>query len=152
MFVGYQNIKTGEHTEIITATLGDKTLSEQEVIVPDYEEHASFIAETQEELENMPCVKLDRIEEVPFAELYDGVIYTDEDSLIKAKQSYVRKIRNKYLVDYVDGAVSNPLRWADMDQELKDMYTNYRRYLLDYTETEDWWEDLPMDLDTWRKQ
>ena len=111
----------------------------------------SFIAETREELENMPMVKFTSIEEVPFAEMYNGVIYDDEEELVKAKQDYVRSIRNDYLVEYVDGAVSNPLRWADMSQELRDMYTNYRQYLLDYTETENWWEQTPKTLDEWKQ-
>lgn len=111
----------------------------------------AFIAETREELENLPMVELTEIKEVPFAEMYNGVIYDDEEELIKAKQDFVRSVRNQYLVDYVDGAVSNPLRWADMSQELKDMYINYRQYLLDYTDTENWWEQLPKTLDEWKE-
>ena len=113
---------------------------------------ACFISESKEELQNLPCVVLDEIKEVDFAEMYNGVIYTTEEDLTKAKQDYVRGIRNQYLVDYVDGAVSIPLRWADMSQELKDMYMNYRKYLLDYTETENWWENLPKTLDEWKEQ
>lgn len=75
-----------------------------------------------------------------------------EEALVKAKQNYVRGVRNDYLVEYVDGVVSNPLKWADMSQELKDMYTNYRQYLLDYTETENWWEQNPLDFDTWKEE
>lgn len=110
----------------------------------------AFVGETREELENLPMVELTEIREVDFAEMYNGVIYDDEDELIEAKKTYVRGIRNRYLVEYVDGAVSNPLRWADMSEELKEMYTNYRIYLLDYTETENWWEQNPMTLDEWK--
>jgi hypothetical protein len=46
---------------------------------------AQFMAESREELENMPCVVLDKIEEVEFAELYDGKIYTDKEELAKVK-------------------------------------------------------------------
>ena len=111
-----------------------------------------FIVETQEELENVSCVVLDKIEEVPFAEMNNGVIYLDENALTSAKQDFVRSVRNSYLVEYVDGAVSNPLRWTDMSQELKDMYTNYRQYLLNYTETENWWEQNPLTLDEWKEK
>lgn len=114
-------------------------------------ELAAFVGETREELEKLPMVKLTEIKEVEFAEMYNGVVYTDQEELTKAKQDFVRGVRNQYLVDYVDGAVSNPLRWADMSQELKDMYTNYRQYLLDYTETENWWEQNPKTLDEWRE-
>lgn len=115
-------------------------------------ELACFVGETKEELKRLPAVKFTEIKEVEFAEMYNGVIYTDQEELTKAKQDYVRSIRNQYLVDYVDGAVSNPLRWADMSQELKDMYTNYRQYLLDYTNEENWWEQLPKTLDEWKEQ
>lgn len=110
----------------------------------------AFVGQTREELENLPMVELSEIKEVDFAEMYNGIIYDDEDELIKAKQDFVRGIRNSYLVEYVDGAVSNPLRWADMSEELKQMYTDYRRYLLDYTETENWWEQNPLTLDGWK--
>ena len=110
-----------------------------------------FIGQTEEELQNRACVVLDRIEEVNFAEMYNGEIYLNTEDLLNAKQDYVRKIRNNYLVEYVDGAVSNPLRWADMSQELKDMYTNYRLYLLNYTENDNWWEQEPKTLDEWKE-
>lgn len=109
-----------------------------------------FIRETREELENIPQVTFDKIEEVDFAEMYNGVVYLSDEDLIHAKQDFIRNIRNNYLVEYVDGAVSNPLRWADMSQELKDMYINYRQYLLDYTNTENWWEQNPLTLDEWK--
>ena len=112
----------------------------------------AFIAESREELENLQFVELTNIEEVPFAEMYNGIIYDNEEELTQAKQDCVRGIRNQYLVEYVDGAVSNPLRWADMSQELKDMYTNYRRYLLDYTNGENWWESYPKTLEEWRDE
>ena len=111
----------------------------------------ALIGETREELESNKFMSFTKIEEVSFAEMYNGVIYTDEEELIKAKQDYVRGIRNSYLVEYVDGAVSNPLRWADMSQELKDMYTNYRLYLLNYTEEDNWWEQNPKTLDEWKE-
>jgi len=111
----------------------------------------TFVKETQEELENIPFVEFDSIEEVEFAELFNGTVYTDEEELIEAKKDFIRKIRNQYLEEYVDGAVSNPLRWADMSQELKDMYTNYRKYLLDYTEEDNWWEQKPKTLDEWKE-
>ena len=38
---------------------------------------AVFIGETREELENLPCVTLDCIEEVELAEMIDGVIYVN---------------------------------------------------------------------------
>lgn len=110
-----------------------------------------FVAETREELETMLDSAITSIEEKGFAELYMGKIYLSEEALTNGKKDYVRSIRNFYLEYYIDGAVSNPLRWADMSQELKDMYTNYRRYLLDYTETKDWWLQTPKTLQEWQE-
>lgn len=112
----------------------------------------AMLAETREELENMPMIEFTSIEEVAFAEMYDGVIYTDKAELVEAQKEYVRGIRNSYLVEYVDGAVSNPLRWADMSEELKQMYIDYRKYLLDYTEGENWWLQLPKTLEEWKDE
>jgi len=111
-----------------------------------------FIGKTKKELESLTFITFDEIKKVKFAELYNGVIYLSEEDLIEAQKTFVRKIRNNYLENYVDGAISNPLRWADMSQELKDMYTNYRQYLLDYTETNNWWEQLPLTLDEWNER
>lgn len=67
-------------------------------------------------------------------------------------QKQVREIRNSYLQEYVDPVVSNPLRWEDLTEEEKENYKNYRRYLLDYTENENWWLSYPLTLDKWLNQ
>lgn len=69
---------------------------------------------------------------------------------IEEKQEQVRQIRNSYLSEYVDPVVSNPLRWADMTEEEQQIYADYRRYLLDYTNGENWWENYPKTLEEWR--
>ena len=61
-----------------------------------------FIANTREELENKPRVKLDKIKEVDFAEMYNGVIYISKENLIKAKCDEIRTVRDSYLEKYVD--------------------------------------------------
>lgn len=109
----------------------------------------AFVADTQEELENMPCVELTEIKQVEFAEMYNGVIYIDPAELQTAKEKVIRGIRDQYLVEYVDAIVANPLRWADMSADEQTQITNYRRYLLDYTDTENWWEHNPMTFDEW---
>lgn len=110
----------------------------------------AFVADTQEELENLPCVELTEIKEVEFAESYNGVIYIDPVELQTAKEKAVRAVRNQYLVEYVDGVVSNPLRWADMSAEEQAQITDYRRYLLDYTTTENWYQQNPLTFDEWK--
>lgn len=111
---------------------------------------ATFMAETIEELNSIPCVKFDRIEKADFAEKFNGVIYTSEDYLIYAKSEAVREVRNSYLEKYVDPIVSNPLRWGDMTSEEQQLYADYRTYLLDYTELEGWYLQNPKDLDEWK--
>ena len=64
----------------------------------------------------------------------------------------VRFIRNEYLRTFVDPVVSNPLRWQEMTEEEQNIYVNYRHYLLDYTETENWWLQNPMTLDEWKEK
>lgn len=110
----------------------------------------AFMADTQEELENLPCVELTEIKQVEFAESYNGVIYIDPAELQTTKETAVRAVRNQYLVEYVDGVVSNPLRWAEMSAEEQAQITDYRRYLLDYTTTENWYEQNPLTFDEWK--
>lgn len=109
----------------------------------------AFMADTREELENLPCVELTEIKEVEFAESYNGVIYIDPAELQVAQETAVRAVRNQYLVEYVDAVVSNPLRWADMSADEQAQITDYRRYLLDYTTTEKWYEQNPLTFDEW---
>lgn len=110
----------------------------------------TFMADTREELENLPCVELTEIKEVEFAESYSGVIYIDLAELQMAKEKAIRSVRDQYLVEYVDAVVSNPLRWADMSTDERTQITNYRRYLLDYTEMENWWEQNPLTFEEWK--
>lgn len=67
------------------------------------------------------------------------------------KQNRVREIRNSYLEQFIDPVASNALRWADMSEEEKQIYIDYRRYLLDFTEQENWWESNPLTLEEWNK-
>lgn len=144
MFVAIQKIKTG-------VDLPERD-SEGNIIniAPEYKDHKAFIASTKEELENNEFIEYERIEEYEFAEMYNGVIYVSKDELIEVKKAHVRSIRDSYLVKYVDSVVSNPLRWADMSDEEKKVYTDYRRYLLDYTTQENWYESNPLTLEDWK--
>jgi hypothetical protein len=109
-----------------------------------------FIKATKQELENLPCVSLDEIREVEFAEMYNGKIYLDADELILAKKDFVRSLRNSYLEKYLDPIISNPLRWADMPDSEKQVYIDYRQYLLNYTAQENWYNTTPKTLTEWR--
>jgi len=105
-----------------------------------------FVAQTADELKNLSCVKLDEIRPVEYAQMYNGKIYLQQADLIQAKEEFMRSIRNSFLEKYVDGVVSNPLRWNAMSDDEKGVYINYRQYLLDYTKTENWYETQPKTL------
>ena len=70
---------------------------------------------------------------------------------IEEKQERVRLTRNFYLEQFVDPVVSNPLRWNDLTAEEQQVYADYRRYLLDFTSGENWWENLPKTLEEWKQ-
>lgn len=112
-------------------------------------ELAAFIANTREELINSLFIELSGIKEVPFAEMFNGVIYTSEEELIQAKSADVRTVRNSYLEKYVDPK-QLVMVWESLSEDDKQMYTAYRQYLLDYTSTENWYLNYPMTLEDWK--
>lgn len=58
----------------------------------------------------------------------------------------VRAVRNEYL-QYYD---FTQLVDAPFTDEEKAIYAEYRQYLRDYTEGENWWLQNPMDFNSWR--
>ena len=107
----------------------------------------AFIAETREELENMPCVTLDKIEETDKTYFLHNGEYVCEIT-VEEQQSEVRTVRNNYLEKYVDPK-QLVLVWDSLSEDNKKLYADYRTYLLDYTNTEDWWLQNPMTFDEW---
>lgn len=120
--------------------------------IRDGKDFKALIANTREELENPLLRKFDRIDESEFAEICNGVIYTDREEFQKAQQEFVRTKRDNLLKTEIDPVVSNVLRWDDMSDEEKSQYMDYRTYLLDYTTTQDWYEKNPLTLDEWKAQ
>lgn len=111
----------------------------------------ALIAETREELENAPCMSFTEIVETDEqVEMVGGTYYVGEQAVIEAKKAEKRAERNRLLETEIDPVVSNPLRWADMSDEEKADYTDYRHYLLDYTEQENWWEESPLSFADWK--
>lgn len=55
------------------------------------------------------------------------------ESSVEEKSEIKRVIRNRYLEQYVDTVVCNPLRWADLKESEQNAIKEYRRYLLDIT-------------------
>ena len=59
----------------------------------------------------------------------------------------MRGYRNDLLSKYVDPIVSNIFRWEEMSEYEKTCIKNYRTYLLDFTEKDNWWEEKPITFD-----
>lgn len=117
------------------------------------EENLSFVAESEELLKNIPCVKIDRIEKTTKqVEQIDGKFYVGADNIKTAKIKKQRNIRDYYLKTYIDSVVSNPLRWADMSDEEKQIYIDYRKYLLDITDEPKFPNIQILTLEEWKAQ
>ena len=61
-------------------------------------------------------------------------IAVDDEALKDMK----RKERNSKLEE-LDKTVMNPLRWDELNKSAKTRYKNYRNYLLDFTDQDNWW-------------
>lgn len=116
------------------------------------QEHKALLAETREEIENAPCMVFDRIDEVEWAEMYNGVIYTDSTELQAVKETAVKAVRDELLVTEFDPVYLNKLRWDDMSESVQQVYLDYRKYLLDYTKTLAWYEKNPLTFEEWKKE
>ena len=107
----------------------------------------AFVADTREELKNLPCVTLDRIEKTDKEYFLHNGEYVCEKP-VEEMQAEVRAVRNSYLETYVDPK-QLVMVWDSLSADDKKLYADYRQYLLDYTEQEDWYLQNPMTLDEW---
>ena len=64
------------------------------------------------------------------------------------KGQEVRATRNQYLETYVDPK-QLVMVWNSLTAEEQELYKDYRQYLLDYPQTEGWYEQNPDDWETW---
>lgn len=69
---------------------------------------------------------------------------------VEELQAEVRAVRNSYLEKYVDPK-QLVLVWDSLSADDKKLYAEYRQYLLDYTEVEEWYLNNPMTLDEWKQ-
>lgn len=74
--------------------------------------------------------------------------FDDEEKLEQRKQQ-MRALRNSYLVKYVDPK-QLVLVWNSLTEDEQKEYTDYRKYLLDYPQQEEWWEKEPMTFEQWK--
>lgn len=73
------------------------------------------------------------------------------EKTIEEKQAEVRAVRNQYLKQYVDDRAKSPFMWDEVTEEEKALIGEYRKYLMDYPETEGWYETLPKDFSSWKE-
>lgn len=117
------------------------------------EEFIASARENREDLENNIFMKFTKIEEVKDdVELVSGKYYIGKEQIKEAKSEAMRKIRDSYLVQYVDSVVSNPLRWADMSAEEQQDYKDYRQYLLNVPQSENFPGFEILTFDVWKKE
>lgn len=101
-----------------------------------------------------PCLVCDAIASEPEHNTSDYVkvngeyVLVIDDKAIEKKKDDVRAVRNSYLEQYVDPKQLF-LVWESLSQDDKQMYIDYRKYLLDYTKEENWWEQNPMTIEEW---
>ena len=78
----------------------------------------------------------------------DGKLVHSKDKEVEVKSEKIRKVRNSYLVKYVDPKQLF-LVWNSLTDAEKADYTGYRTYLLDYTKLPEWYEHNPKTLEEW---
>ncbi len=76
------------------------------------------------------------------------VIVAIPEPTVEELQAQVRSVRNNYLETYVDPK-QLVMVWDELSVDERNTYSDYRRYLLDYTENDDWYLQNPMTLDEW---
>ena len=69
---------------------------------------------------------------------------------VETMQAEVRAVRNSHLETYVDPK-QLVMVWDSLSADDKKLYADYRQYLLDYTEVEEWYLNNPMTLDEWKQ-
>ena len=89
--------------------------------------------------------------EMEVEQAYDGQWYLEgyvPEKPQEVKEQEVRTVRNSYLVKYVDPK-QLVLVWNSLTEDEQKEYTDYREYLLDYTQQEWWYERNPMTFEEW---
>ncbi len=103
-----------------------------------------------------PCLVCDAIANEPehsvadYMQVNGEYVLTSSAEAIEQKKTDVRAIRNSYLEKYVDPK-QLVLVWNSLTEKEQKEYMDYRQYLLDYPETEGWWEQNPMTFEEWKQ-
>lgn len=117
-----------------------------EQLQEEYATVAEWCNNSQENTERTERFHIDEVEE-------NGVSYymvLCERELTEAELSaQVRSLRDMYLVQYVDPIVTNQLRWAELSEKEQQYYIDYRKYLLNIPQSEDFPHIEVKTLDEW---
>ena len=105
---------------------------------------------------DFPCLVHDSVEEDTEHQLSDYIhcdgqfVLISSAEAIEQKKADVRAVRNSYLEKYVDPK-QLVLVWNGLTEDEQKKYTDYRQYLLDYPETEGWYEHSPLTFEEWKQ-
>ena len=105
---------------------------------------------------DFPCLVYDSVEEdeehsiADYMQVNGEYVLTSSAEAIEQKKAEVRAVRNQYLETYVDPK-QLVLVWNSLTEDEQKLYMDYRQYLLDYPETEGWWENPPLNFEEWKK-
>lgn len=106
---------------------------------------------------DFPCLVHDSVEKdtehsvSDYMQVNGEYVLTSSAEAIEQKQAEVRAVRNSYLVKYVDPK-QLVLVWNSLTENEQKEYMDYRQYLLDYPETEGWYEHSPLTFEMWKAQ
>lgn len=107
---------------------------------------------------DFPCLVHDSVEEdtehtvSDYLQVNGEYVLTSSAEAIEQKKADVRAVRNQYLKQYVDDRAKSPFMWNEVSEEEKALIGEYRKYLMDYPETEGWFEHNPMTFEEWKTQ
>jgi len=75
----------------------------------------------------------------------EAIIETPEE-----KAARIRNLRDMYLTTQVDPVVCNSLRWESLSNDEKQQYRDYRQYLLDIPQQEQFPDVDVLDFEGWK--
>lgn len=111
---------------------------------------AVTFANNREEIEQNGILCVDTIAETAESvELVNGQIAVGTIEITTLKSAEKRLVRDAYLKQYVDPIASNALRWRDMPDEQKEAIENYRLYLLNLPQSENFPNEAVKTFSEW---
>ena len=83
------------------------------------------------------------------------IYFADSDEAVALlKEQAIEEARIKrdvYLSTYVDPIVTNPLRWSELTEEGQNQYKEYRQYLLDIPQQENFPDAKILTFEEWKE-